>query len=98
MSLICERPYCGRPRAGKRFCSQTCYWLWLREAYKGRDLAQMTQRRMDGYRAHVRCGIEAQFGTLSDRELALVRLALTRGYKKGYYVARRENDRERTAA
>lgn len=50
------------------------------------------------YRARARARVEAIYGTLSDRELALVRDADSRGYQRGYQQARQENDREMEAA
>lgn len=97
---ICE--HCGNPYIptgrDQRFCSPKHYGVWLGKAQAGRDMREMSRKRMVTVRAKARQRIRAEFGTLTDREQALVKLALSKGYQKGYKVARRLNDREAEAA
>lgn len=69
----------------------------MRVGNKGRVTTAATRYRMDRQRATYRRRIEAAFGTLTDRELALVKIALVKGYQKGYYVARGDNQRAEAA-
>lgn len=81
----------------QKFHNRKCYGLSLRISQRGRDIQAMQHRRSEVMRARVRAQIEAAFGPLSERELDLERLALSRGYQKGYRVARRDNRREDAA-
>lgn len=81
----------------QRFCGRRCFGGWLSEHQRGRDLSAMQQRRTAILLAQSRQRIEAEFGALSERELALVRLALKRGYLKGYKTAIWDGERREAA-
>lgn len=92
---------CGhdfRPaRVVQKYCHPRCFYLTLRSSQKGAVMAAATKRLHELTKARSRAKIAAEFGALSDREVALIKMALSRGYQRGYHRARRENQRDTAA-
>lgn len=92
----CRKPYPPNHRR-QRFCGRPCFGVWFGAVQRGRDMSALAQKRRAKALAQSRERIEREFGTLSDRELALIKLALRRGYLKGYRAATWASDREEAA-
>lgn len=81
-------------RIGQKYCKPGCFHLTLRSSQKGQIMAAATKRLHELTKERSRAKIAAEFGTLSDREIALIKMALSRGYMRGYHRARRDNRRD----
>src|SRR5262245_17550801 len=105
--MICGNPACGqeftpKPRGRKtgrtshtQYCCMKC-WHKVRVAIGlNTDMNAARVGRMNAARRRMADKFRAMFGELSDRELAIVRLALQHGYHRGMS---RMRYRERKAA
>jgi hypothetical protein len=93
----CQYAPCGKPfrpwYRQQRFCSRSCGALAGRVQSSWREvrianLAKANARRFELARDRYRKQVEEVFGALTDREVTLIRLAMKRGYHKGYNAAR----------
>lgn len=89
---VCQRPF--RPaRREQVYDRRQCWYREMRRRQRGQmreAMARAMAAKIAKCRARQRAALYAAFGELSERECALVRLALARGYQRGYRVARRE--------
>ena len=83
----CE--WCGKAlgqRHQKRFCRLKCWYAYQRKHLQGRQVVKAQEVRLAKSREAFRQKMAAEFGPLSDREIALVRKGLRRGYLRCYHA------------
>lgn len=92
--VVCAMPFNSRPNTRRNgdvvwsiHCSWDCAMVTVHRKAKGRPMAKALAARSAKMAARYAAKLRAEFGVLSDREVALMKRAEKRGYDRGYQIA-----------